>query len=59
MLAHLLADHEATIRQLRADLGICADTYHDMGTNDFLTGLMEKHEKIAWMLRSFLGDQAV
>jgi starvation-inducible DNA-binding protein len=30
-----------------------------MGTNDFLTGLMEKHEKIAWMLRSFLGDQSV
>jgi len=55
MLAHLLADHEATIRQLRVDLGVCADTYHDMGTNDFLTGLMERHEKIAWMLRSFLG----
>jgi len=25
-----------------------------MGTNDFLIGLMEKHEKMAWMLRSFL-----
>jgi len=24
----------------------------DAGTNDFLTGLMEKHEKMAWMLRS-------
>jgi starvation-inducible DNA-binding protein len=59
MLAHLLADHEATIRQLRTDLAICADRYQDMGTNDFLTGLMEKHEKIAWMLRSFLGDQSV
>jgi starvation-inducible DNA-binding protein len=55
MLAHLLADHEATIRQLRVDLGICGDTYHDMGTNDFLIGLMERHEKIAWMLRSLLG----
>jgi starvation-inducible DNA-binding protein len=59
MLAHLLADHEATVRQLRVDLGICADKYQDMGTNDFLTGLMERHEKIAWMLRSFLGDQSV
>jgi starvation-inducible DNA-binding protein len=42
MLANLLANHEATIRQLRTDLGICADTYHDMGTNDFLTGLVEE-----------------
>jgi starvation-inducible DNA-binding protein len=25
-----------------------------MGPNDFLTGLMEDHEKMAWMLRSFL-----
>jgi starvation-inducible DNA-binding protein len=55
MLAHLLADHEATIRQLRIDLGICGDTYHDMGANDFLIGLMERYEKIAWMLRSLLG----
>jgi DNA-binding ferritin-like protein len=25
-----------------------------MGTNDFLTGLMVQHEKLAWMLRAFL-----
>jgi starvation-inducible DNA-binding protein len=54
MLAILLADHEGLIRYLRGDLETCADTYHDMGTNDFLTGLMEQHEKMAWMLRSFL-----
>jgi starvation-inducible DNA-binding protein len=54
MIALLLADHETTIRNLRADLGTCADTYHDMGTSDFLTGLMERHEKMAWMLRSFI-----
>jgi starvation-inducible DNA-binding protein len=58
MLAHLLADHEAMVRQLRTDLEICADKYQDMGTNDFMTGLMERHEKIAWMLRSFLGDES-
>jgi hypothetical protein len=28
--------------------------YHDIGTNDFLTGLMERHEKMTWMLRTFL-----
>jgi starvation-inducible DNA-binding protein len=58
MLAHLQADHEATIRQLRVDLETCADRYHDMGTNDFLTGLMERHEKMAWMLRSFLAGHS-
>ena len=30
------------------------DKYADAGTNDFLTGLMEQHEKMAWMLRAFL-----
>lgn len=54
MLADLLADHEAVIRSLREDLRACAEQYGDMGTSDFLTGLMEKHEKMAWMLRSFL-----
>jgi starvation-inducible DNA-binding protein len=54
MLANLLADHEALIRYLRVDLETCAESYHDAGTNDFLTGLMERHEKMAWMLRAFL-----
>jgi starvation-inducible DNA-binding protein len=54
MIANLLADHEAVISHLRVDLAACADHYHDAGTNDFLTGLMEQHEKMAWMLRAFL-----
>jgi starvation-inducible DNA-binding protein len=57
MVANPLADHEATIRQLRVDLETCAETYHDMSTNDFLTELMERHEEMAWMLRSFLEGQ--
>ena len=55
MIANLLADHEAVIRALRQDLQTCADKYSDAGTNDFLTGLMEKHEAMAWMLRACLG----
>lgn len=53
MIAHLLADHEAVIRRLRENLKASADTYQDMETSDYLTGLMEGHEKMAWMLRSF------
>ena len=58
MIANLLADHEAIVRQLRTDLET-AEKQHDMGTNDFLTGLMEKHEKMAWMLRAFLQATSV
>jgi starvation-inducible DNA-binding protein len=54
MISNLLADHEAVIRSLRIDLETCADKHHDVGTNDFLTGLMEEHEKMAWMLRAFV-----
>ena len=53
MLENLLGDHEALIRTLRVDLQTAADRLSDMGTSDFLTGLMEKHEKMAWMLRAF------
>ena len=54
MLGNLLADHETMARELRADLQTAMDKFGDAGTSDFLTGLMEKHEKMAWMLRSFL-----
>jgi starvation-inducible DNA-binding protein len=54
MLSALLADHEAVIQTLRGDLATAMDKLSDAGTNDFLTGLMEKHEKMAWMLRAFV-----
>jgi starvation-inducible DNA-binding protein len=54
MIANLLADHEAIICILRTDLETCATAHNDAGTSDFLTGLMERHEKMAWMLRAFL-----
>ena len=54
MIASLLADHETLIRQLRGDLAVCLDKHGDGGTSDFPTGLMERHEKTAWMLHAFL-----
>jgi starvation-inducible DNA-binding protein len=56
MIANLLNDHEAVIRQLREDIDSAAQDFGDLGTSDFLTGLMEDHEKMAWMLRAFLED---
>jgi len=54
MAAKLLADHEALIQSLRGDLATAMDKHADAGTSDFLTGLMEKHEKMAWMLRAIV-----
>ena len=54
MLAELLALHEDLVVQLRADSEACTERFKDTGTADFLTGLMERHEKAAWMLRSQL-----
>jgi starvation-inducible DNA-binding protein len=59
MLTDLLADHEAIIRTLRRDLETADAQHHDIGTNDFLTGLMQTHEKMAWMLRAFLAGKSV
>ncbi|HZS33510.1 MAG TPA: DNA starvation/stationary phase protection protein [Methylomirabilota bacterium] len=59
MVDNLLADHEAVIRTLRQDLEMVADRHGDAGTNDFLTGLMERHEKMAWMLRALLEGKGV
>lgn len=54
MLSELLALHEEMIMQLRTDSEACIKRCKDAGTADFLTGLMEQHEKTAWMLRAQL-----
>jgi len=53
-IRELLIDHESIIINLRADVNLFANEYKDMGTSDFLTALMETHEKMAWMLRAHL-----
>ncbi|KUJ60817.1 DNA starvation/stationary phase protection protein [Flavobacteriaceae bacterium CRH] len=53
-IKELLIDHESIIIHLRENITIYANEYHDLGTSDYITGLMETHEKMAWMLRSHL-----
>lgn len=50
----LLGDHESIIIRLRENINHFANDLHDAGTSDFITGLMEIHEKMAWMLRAQL-----
>lgn len=59
MVANLVADHEQIIRNLRQHVDQCSEEFHDEGTADFLTGLMEQHEEMAWMLRSFIQGKRV
>ena len=51
-IRELLADHETIIIHMRNNIDRMADEWHDAGTSDFITGIMEKHEKMAWMLRA-------
>ena len=53
MLKELLSDHETVIKSLRKFIDESDKKYNDAGTADFLTGLMEQHETIAWTLRRY------
>ncbi|WP_295614335.1 Dps family protein [Chamaesiphon sp. GL140_3_metabinner_50] len=59
MVSALVEDHEQIIRNLREHIDGCGDDFHDQGTADFLTGIMEQHEEMAWMLRSFIEGEAL
>ncbi|MEB3267294.1 MAG: Dps family protein [Leptolyngbya sp.] len=59
MVGRLMLDHEQIVRNLRQHIDQCADDYKDEGTADFLTGLMEQHEEMAWILRSFIEGEAI
>lgn len=54
MLKELLKDHEAVIVTLRGFITVSDEEYGDIGTSDFLTGLLREHETIAWKLRRYL-----
>ncbi|MFD0764607.1 Dps family protein [Mucilaginibacter lutimaris] len=53
-IKELLNDHESIIIRLRAMVPSFIDKWQDAGSSDFVTGLMETHEKMAWMLRAHL-----
>ena len=54
MIEELLSDHESLVAELRKDIDLSADENHDAGTADLLTGIMQQHETIAWILRRYL-----
>lgn len=54
LFAELLGDHESIIISLRESINPIAEKFKAEGISDYITGLMEYHEKTAWMLRSHL-----
>ncbi|CAM4258323.1 Dps family protein [Flavobacterium terrigena] len=54
MLTELLNDHKTIIYELRKDIDTCTNDCHDAGTADLLTGILQQHETIAWVLRRYL-----
>lgn len=55
MLVILCQDNETLIREIRSDL-ITLESVHstDIGTINFLEGMIEDREKLTWMIRAYL-----
>lgn len=53
-IRNLEGDHEILIQRLRKLVDDFEDKYKDKGSADFATGIMKQHEKMAWMLRSYV-----
>ena len=55
MLAALLDDNAEVIRQIRSDLETMEkEGSKDFGTSNFLEDMIEKKEKVTWMIRAHL-----
>ena len=53
MIKELVNDHQTIVKSLRKFVDDTEEKYGDKGTSDFLTGLMQAHEKMAWKLRKY------
>lgn len=54
MVANIVRDHETLIRHLRDDIETVGSEYKDVGSEDFLTGLLQEHQEQNWMARAMI-----
>lgn len=54
LISDLLLDHETIILKLRKNITAFAEELEDVGSSDFITGILQEHEKTAWILRTHL-----
>lgn len=52
----LITDHETIIGIIRKEIIPLTKKFNDLISTDLITGVMEQHEKMAWMLKSFLSE---
>lgn len=53
MLEELLGNHEQLATEFRAYIPVFENENNDIGYADFITGLLQEHEKMAWILRRY------
>ena len=54
MVQDLIDDHEAMVRCMRDDVKTAEDEISDVGLADLLTGYLQVHQDMSWMLRAYL-----
>jgi starvation-inducible DNA-binding protein len=59
MVAAAVEDHQAMVRYLRDDIDKVGEEFEDVAAEDFLTGLLQVHQKQAWMLRALVEGEMV
>ena len=53
MLEELLEKHEQLVTEFRDYIPVFENDNNDIGSADFITGLLQQHEKMAWILRRY------
>lgn len=53
MLEELLENHEQLVIEFRDYIPQLENDNHDIGSADFITDLLQQHEKMAWVLRRY------
>jgi starvation-inducible DNA-binding protein len=54
MISDLAAGHETVVKHLREAFHVVEEKFDDPSTENFLADLLEKHEKMTWMLQTHL-----
>jgi starvation-inducible DNA-binding protein len=58
MVSELLADHETLFRHLNEHIDRAGEI-NDMGLQDLFIAMVQMHQKMAWMLRSFIEGSGI
>ena len=49
-------NHESVVRLIQHEINPVSDKFKEVDTANFLTGILEQHKKMAWMLRMFMSN---